>query len=291
MKFTGIMPALITPLNADETINLDTLKKQIAYLSSKNADGFYVAGATGEGLALKTENRAILAEEAVKAAGDKPCILQIASTDYADAIWLSKHAESVGAAAISATPPLFFSYDADDVYNYYKGLANAVHIPLMIYFNPAAGFNVNADFAARAFEVDNITAIKWTSSNYYEMMRLKDLTNGEMNIINGPDEMLLMGLCAGADGGIGSTYNLFMDGIRGVYDAFRAGEVDRARDEQYRTNRLITVLLKYKLIPAIKAVLMQLGYDVGYATFPMHRYTNEDGRRILDELLALGFEY
>ena len=291
MKFTGIMPALITPLNADETINLDTLKKQIAYLSSKNADGFYVAGATGEGLALKTENRAILAEEAVKAAGDKPCILQIASTDYADAIWLAKHAESVGAAAISATPPLFFSYDADDVYNYYKGLANAVHIPLMIYFNPAAGFNVNADFAARAFEVDNITAIKWTSSNYYEMMRLKDLTNGEMNIINGPDEMLLMGLCAGADGGIGSTYNLFMDGIRGIYDAFRAGEVDRARDEQYRTNRLITVLLKYKLIPAIKAVLMQLGYDVGYATFPMHRYTNEDGRRILDELLALGFEY
>lgn len=291
MKFTGIMPALITPLNADETINLDTLKKQIAYLSSKNADGFYVAGATGEGLALKTENRAILAEEAVKAAGDKPCILQVASTDYADAIWLAKHAESVGAAAISATPPLFFSYDADDVYNYYKGLANAVHIPLMIYFNPAAGFNVNADFAARAFEVDNITAIKWTSSNYYEMMRLKDLTNGEMNIINGPDEMLLMGLCAGADGGIGSTYNLFMDGIRGVYDAFRAGEVDRARDEQYRTNRLITVLLKYKLIPAIKAVLMQLGYDVGYATFPMHRYTNEYGRRILDELLALGFEY
>ena len=291
MKFTGIMPALITPLNADETINLDTLKKQIAYLSSKNADGFYVAGATGEGLALKTENRAILAEEAVKAAGDKPCILQVASTDYADAIWLAKHAESVGAAAISATPPLFFSYDADDVYNYYKGLANAVHIPLMIYFNPAAGFNVNADFAARAFEVDNITAIKWTSSNYYEMMRLKDLTNGEMNIINGPDEMLLMGLCAGADGGIGSTYNLFMDGIRGVYDAFRAGEVDRARDEQYRTNRLITVLLKYKLIPAIKAVLMQLGYDVGYATFPMHRYTNEDGRRILDELSALGFEY
>ena len=291
MKFTGIMPALITPLNADETINLDTLKKQIAYLSSKNADGFYVAGATGEGLALKTENRAILAEEAVKAAGDKPCILQVASTDYADAIWLAKHAESVGAAAISTTPPLFFSYDADDVYNYYKGLANAVHIPLMIYFNPAAGFNVNADFAARAFEVDNITAIKWTSSNYYEMMRLKDLTNGEMNIINGPDEMLLMGLCAGADGGIGSTYNLFMDGIRGVYDAFRAGEVDRARDEQYRTNRLITVLLKYKLIPAIKAVLMQLGYDVGYATFPMHRYTNEDGRRILDELLALGFEY
>ena len=291
MKFTGIMPALITPLNADETINLDTLKKQIAYLSSKNADGFYVAGATGEGLALKTENRAILAEEAVKAAGDKPCILQIASTDYADAIWLAKHAESVGAAAISATPPLFFSYDADDVYNYYKGLANAVHIPLMIYFNPAAGFNVNADFAARAFEVDNITAIKWTSSNYYEMMRLKDLTNGEMNIINGPDEMLLMGLCAGADGGIGSTYNLFMDGIRGIYDAFRAGEVDRARDEQYRTNRLITVLLKYKLIPAIKAVLMQLGYDVGYATFPMHRYTNEDGRRILDELLASGFEY
>lgn len=291
MKFTGIMPALVTPLNADETINVASLEKLMSDLLAKGADGFYVGGATGEGIALKTENREVLAEAAVKAAGDKPCIVQIASTDYSDAIYLAKQAERVGAAAISATPPLFFGYDADDIYNYYKGLANAVHIPLMIYYNPAAGFNMNADFAARAFEVDNITAIKWTSSNYYEMMRLKDLTQGEMNIINGPDEMLLMGLSAGADGGIGTTYNLIIDKIRAIYDNFRAGDIAKAREAQYAANRVISVLIGTKIIPAVKFILEDMGYEVGNATFPMKRYTDEQKAEIIKAVKAAGLVY
>ena len=291
MKFTGIMPAIVTPLNYDETINTGALAKLMSYLISKGADGFYVGGATGEGIALKTENRFVLAESAVKASAGKPCIIQIAASDFSDAIELAKQAERVGASAISATPPMFFSYDADDVYNYYKALANAVHIPLMIYYNPAAGFNMNASFAARAFEVDNITAIKWTSSNYYEMMRLKDLTNGEMNIINGPDEMLLMGLAAGADGGIGTTYNILMDSIRSIYDNFVSGDIDAARAAQYRTNRIIGVLMNTKLIPATKVMLESMGFDVGNATFPMKRYTEEEKSKIINDVKSAGFAY
>jgi N-acetylneuraminate lyase len=291
MKFKGIMPALVTPLNSDETINTQALDKLMSYLLTKGADGFYVGGATGEGIALKTENRAVLAEASVKASGGKPCIIQVAAADFSDAIYLAKQAESVGAAAISATAPLFFSYDADDIYNYYKALANAVHIPLMIYYNPAAGFNMNATFAARAFEIDNVTAIKWTSSNYYEMMRLKDLTHGEMNIINGPDEMLLMGLTAGADGGIGTNYNILMDYIRPIYDHFVAGDIDKAREAQYIANRIITVMMGTKIIPAVKVVLEDMGFEVGNATFPMKRYTKEQADEIIAAVKKAGFTY
>ncbi len=291
MKFGGIMPALVTPLNSDETINTQALDKLMSYLLTKGADGFYVGGATGEGIALKTENRAVLAEAAVKSSGGKPCIVQVAAADFSDAIYLAKQAESAGAAAISATAPLFFSYDADDIYNYYKALANAVHIPLMIYYNPAAGFNMNADFAARAFEIDNITAIKWTSSNYYEMMRLKDITNGEMNIINGPDEMLLMGLTAGADGGIGTNYNILMDYIKPIYDNFVAGDIEKAREAQYIANRIITVMMGTKIIPAVKVVLEDMGFEVGNATFPMKRYTKEQADEIIASVKKAGFVY
>jgi N-acetylneuraminate lyase len=90
----------------------------------------------------------------------------------------------------------------------------------MIYYSPAAGFDFNAKFVARMFEIDNITAIKWTSSNYYGLTQVKELTHGEMNLINGPDEMLLMGLNAGADGGIGTTYNFMFDTIKSIYDNF-----------------------------------------------------------------------
>ena len=291
MRFSGVMPALVTPLDANEKINVPVLNQLLNDLLAKGADGFYLCGATGEGIAVKTEERMLLAEEAIKTVGDrKPCIVQVASGNFEDAIRLAKHAEKVGAAAISATPPLFFSYDKDDVYNYYKKLADAVSIPMMIYYNPAAGFHINADIAAKMFEIDNVTAIKWTSSDYYQMMRLKDITNGEMNIINGPDEMLLMGLSAGADGGIGTTYNFMFDIIRGIYDNFMKGDLIAAREYQTRAIRIISVLLNYKIIPAAKIVLEAQGYAVGNATFPMKRYSDEEKATIVAQMKAAGLK-
>jgi len=291
MKFKGIMPALVTPLNADETINVEVLRELINFFLQKGADGFYVGGATGEGLALKTEERMILAQEAINATkGRKPCIIQVAAADFGDAISLAKHAEKIGADAISATPPLFFQYDEDDVYNYYKVLAQAVHIPMMIYYNPAAGFKIDAKFAARMFEVDNITAIKWTSSDYYEMIRLKDLTHGEMNIINGPDEMLLMGLNAGADGGIGTTYNFMFDIIKSIYNNFLENNIEKAREYQTLANRIIAKVRKYCTIPATKAIVEGMGFMVGNATFPMKQYTDEEKKLILSDMKEAGLD-
>ena len=291
MKFKGVMPALVSPLDANEKINVPVLNQLLTDLLAKGADGFYLCGATGEGIAIDPEERMVLAEEAIKTVGGrKPCIVQVASGNFEDAIRLAKHAEKVGAAAISATPPLFFSYDKDDVYNYYKKLADAVSIPMMIYYNPAAGFHINADIAAKMFEIDNVTAIKWTSSDYYQMMRLRDLTKGEMNIINGPDEMLLMGLSAGADGGIGTTYNFMFDIIRGIYDNFMRGDLETAREYQTRAIRIISVLLSYKIIPAAKAVLEAQGYAVGNATFPMKRYSDAEKSIIVEQMKAAGLK-
>ena len=291
MKFNGIMPALVTPLNADESVNVTVLEGLIEGLLAEGAEGFYVGGATGEGLALRVGERKILAEAAIATTrGRVPSIVQVASTDLSAAIELAKHAESVGAAAVSATPPLFFQYDEDDVYNYYKTLADAVHIPLMIYYNPGAGFAMNAKFAARMFEVDNVTAIKWTSSDYFQMMMVKELTHGEMNVINGPDEMLLMGLAAGADGGIGTTYNFMLEIIRNIYDNFTRGAINEAREWQYKAARIITELKKFPTIPATKAILTAMGIDVGLSTAPMKRLTGEETERLLKLVSGAGLD-
>ena len=290
MKFTGVIPALVTPLNADESINVQVLEKLLEDQISGGADGFYIAGATGEGLALRPSVRRVLAEESVRILNHrKPAIIQVASTDFHEAIELAKHAERCGADAISATPPLFFRYDEDDVYNYYKTLANAVHIPLMIYYNPAAGVAFNAKMAARMFEVDNITAIKWTSSDYFQMMELKRMTQGEMNIINGPDEMFLMGLNAGADGGIGTTYNFMLDWVRGVYDCFHAGKIAEAQEYQHKIAAVIGALRPDPIIPATKALLAHMGYEVGEATYPMKRIAELDVKALLQRVGEAGW--
>ena len=292
MKFKGIKPALVTPLNSDESINVPVLHSLIDFLCIKGADGFYVGGATGEGLALKTEERMILAHEAIKATRRRvPCIVQVASMDFNDAIALAKQAEGIGADAISATPPLFFQYNEDNVYNYYKALADSVHIPVMIYYNPTTGFTITAKFAARMFEVDNITAIKWTSSDYYGMMMVKELTHGEMNVINGPDEMLLMGLCAGADGGIGSTYNFMLPTIKAVYDNFVKGDIDQARKYQRLATNIIYALHKFEGIPFTKAMLEKQGFKVGNCLAPFKQYSSEEKKLMVEEAIKMGMEF
>jgi len=290
MKFKGVMPALVTPLDSDERINIDALSKLIEHLLSKKADGFYIGGATGEGHALRISERKVLAEESIKAIrGRGTSIVQVACTDFNAAIELAKHAESVGADAISATPPIFFAYDENDVFNYYKKLAESVHIPLMVYFSPAAGFNISAKFAARMFEIDNVTAIKWTNTNFHQMMQVKELTHGEMNVINGPDEMLLMGLCAGADGGIGTTYNFMLENFRGIYDNFIAGDLSKAQAYQKKAGNIISVLLEYKIIPAAKALVEAMGIEVGNATFPMQHYTDAEKKEMIEKIKAAGW--
>lgn len=284
MKFKGIIPALVTPLDENEKINVCTLKKLMEDLIKGGADGFYVGGATGEGLALSPEERKALAEAAIENSkkADLPCIIQVASTDFNTALSLARHAEKAGADAISATPPLFFAYSEDDVYEYYKKLAQSVHIPVMVYYNPAAKFAMNARFGKRLFEIDNVTSIKWTSADFYQMMMLKDMTDGEMEIINGFDEMLLMGLCAGADGGIGTTYNYQLEYVKGVYEAFRKGDIAGAMQYQMKASRTVAAFNGEPIIPASKAVLECMGYDVGNATFPMKRYTEAEKRRIYE---------
>lgn len=275
MQIKGIMPALVTPLNSDETINTAALKKLMSDLTEKGAEGFYVGGATGEGLALKTEERMVLAEEAVKNSENLPCIIQVAAMDFGDAVTLAKHAEKCGASAISATAPLFFRYDEDDVFNYYKALADAVHIPLMVYYNPAANFRMDAEFAKRLFEIENVTSIKWTSSDFYQLAMLKEITNGEMAVVNGSDEMLLSGLSAGADGGIGTTYNFQLEYVKGVYEAFLKNDIPTAREYQKKVNNTVSAAFgKEPIIPAAKAIMDCLGYNAGNAVFPMKRYTD-----------------
>ena len=288
-KFTGIMPALITPLTENEELNVPVLKQLIDRHISENADGFYIGGATGEGLALRQDVREALAYESIKHVDGKvPSIVHIASTDFSEAINLAKQAEKVGAAGISAIPPIFFSYDEDDVFNYYKKIAESVSIPLIVYFNPNAGVNFTPEMAARIFEIENVTGIKWTNPNFFGMNMLKQLTHGEMNIINGPDEMLLMGLNAGADGGIGSTYNFMLPKIKAVYNNFIAGNGAEAMNAQNEVNKIIHALLKYKVIPGVKVILEKQGLNVGNAAFPQKRYTEEEKNILWNKILEAG---
>ncbi|HHY81889.1 MAG TPA: hypothetical protein GX505_04325 [Clostridiales bacterium] len=291
MRFEGIIPAFVSPLSDDNiTINENAVCKLIAYLLLIGADGFYICGNTGEGIVMQKNERKKLCEIVIDAVrGRKPVITHIGAVDLKTSIDLALHAERAGSNAIASVPPFYYKYDDIDIVNFYRELDKAVNIPIMVYYHPAANLNMQAELIYEIFKLEHVTAVKWSSSNYYEMLRLKDMTNGEINIINGPDETLICGLAAGADGGIGSTYNLMTAEYKKLYQYFRDGEIDKARQMQCKVNRVTSVLIKHNVIPSIKTVLKSLGFDVGDATYPMPKIEGNDKELLMEDLKKAGW--
>ena len=294
VKFTGIMPALLTPFCEDnKTINEEAAKQLIERHIADGANGFYILGGTGEGLLMAREEREKMCEVAVEAVNKRvPVICHVASINMNEMCELAKHAERAGADAIAAVPPLsVFSYDGDDIYNYYKRLAASTNLPVIVYYQPSANGNINANLTARIFEIDNVTGVKWSSYDYYDMMKVKQLTHGEMNVINGPDEMLINGLMSGADAGVGATYNCMMPWFVDLYNKFQAGNIEGARAVQYKINGAIDVLIEHNVIPALKAVVDMQGIKVGQATYPLHQYDAAEQEIIKAKMAPLGIQF
>lgn len=292
-KLTGIIPALITPFHADnKTVNRQVAEQMIDSFLEQGANGFYILGGTGEGLVMAREEREEMCEICVRhTAGRKPVICHVAAMNLNEAIALAKHAERVGADGIAAVPPFFFYYDATDIYNYYKKLAESVHIPVVIYYHPSAQKDMSADLIAKIFEIDNVTGVKWSSSNFYEMMRLKYKTQGDMNIINGPDELLVCGLSAGADAGIGSTYNVMLPEFVHLYQLVQEGRIQEASEIQRKINEVIAVMFRNKVLPSVKYAAELLGFAVGEATYPMRHFTEQQKKDFQADLHACGWPF
>jgi dihydrodipicolinate synthase/N-acetylneuraminate lyase len=203
---------------------------------------------------------------------------------------LAAYAEQVGADAISAVPPLFYKYDNDGIYAYYKRLCESVKIPVVIYNNPNTGVSFGIDLLERLFSIPNLTSIKWTNSDFFTVLRLKERVP-EANVINGPDEMLAMGLAAGCDACIGTTYNFQLPIIKAIYNAFKENRPDEARELQMKADKIIGALISRNTIMATKLLMDRMGYDVYHAVFPMQKFSPEVEELQLKELRDAGFEF
>ncbi len=288
-EFKGVFPALVTPLTDKEKLNTGALEKLIRYEVGEGASGFYIGGATGEGLLLDIPERKKLCEKSIEFIGaDKTKIVHITDMNFRNTVKLAKHARDCGADAISSIAPIYFKYDENEIYEYYKEIAKSVDIPLIIYYTAAAGVNISLSLFEKLFKIDNITGVKWTSSNYYEMISLREKFP-KANIFNGPDEMLICGLGAGADGGIGSTYNIIFPLINEIYQRFTEGNIAAAQEAQKKADKIIRAILKHSVIPVVKLVLEERGINVGNASFPMVKYDEKQRKKILSDLKSAGF--
>ena len=274
--FKGVMPALVTPVDASGKIKKDVLKKLVDWQISQGVSGFYICGSTGEGLLLSTAQREEMLEATLDAAGGRvPVIDHIGAMSQRDTIELARHAEKAGAAAISSIPPIYFAYTDEDVFTYYKKISESSSLPLVMYGYKGAR-DMPLSLIKKIMTLDTAIGIKWTFPDFYMMERIKQINGGNINVINGPDEMFVCGLSVGADAGIGTTYNIMPGLFVKSYNAFRAGDIARSTSLQHGINSVIERLFAHNVIATTKAMLEFLGFDVGQCTEPIHQLTKEE---------------
>ena len=287
--FEGIYPATYALYDKNLNAKKDSLAKLIAHNEKHGVRGFYVGGNTGECTVLPNRTRKQILEAIKESAKPTSKLIAHVGAGHLDDVEdLIDHANGVGVDAIASLPPsLTDYYSANEIVAYYKHIASLTKLPILAYVT-----DLNCDlvwFGKQIMEIDNVIGLKVSIANYYAFEQLKTINDGNINILNGPDQSMLAGLVMGADGAIGTSYNIMPAAAVGIYDSFKAGNVTEALSWQHKLNRYIDVMINggYSLT-AWKEVLKELDIDPGYTVAPASPITDDIYTNIVSALKEIG---
>lgn len=306
----NIVPACITPFNDDYSVNYAMVETLVNHYIDAGVGGLFVNGSSAEFLTLTDDERKKLAEAYMNAAaGRVPVIVHVGSRDLSSAIELAKHAESIGVDAIGTLPPIDREKSTlDDDFAWYQAVGAASSLPLYVYLRSDMGTSEirPEEFLARMEAVPTFAGIKYGASNFHIIQGIAQQTKHRINILTGPDELLLAGLVMGSDGAIGTTYNAFPNHSVAIYKNHQEGNIREAEKLQAQLGELIAELIQMGIVLAgIKAIMREQGLAVGQCrpsavygmaqaahtekTFTDH-VTNEQTARLMKIVTAYGMK-
>ena len=265
----SIFAALLTPFNGDGSISEAGIPPLVDFILSKGVHGLYAGGSTGEFILQSREERAHhLSALATYAKGKCTLIAHVGAASTADAVALAEHASIAGFDAVSAVAPYYYKHNMATISSYYREIADAAGLPVIIYNIPAlTGTDLSTSALLNLMDDPRIAGTKYTASDIFQFQQLRANAPGK-KFYFGTDEMFLGAAAIGTDGGIGSTYNLIGDVYVGIEQAVGVGDIRTARSLQEKANELIAILLKAGVIPGLKHALNRMGIPVGPCRAP-----------------------
>lgn len=272
----GVIPAMITSFNKDESINKIGIRKTVNYLISQNVNGLYITGSTGETFLMspdeKKETIDIIVEEVN---GRVPVIAHIGSIGTKITTELGQHAEKSGVDALSALPPFYYGFSNKEIYNYYSDISDSSNLPIIIY-NISQANLMDLDMLKKLASIKNIKGVKYTAATHFNFSVIKKEVGEDFKIYSGMDEMALSGIISGADGIIGSFYNLMPEMFVSLFNQIQKGNIIEAKKIQEKINIIILYALGKSGYPFIKMGMNWLDIDSGYTRRPFVSITDSD---------------
>ena len=280
-QIKGIIPPIVTPMNADESVNIPELRSQVERQIAGGVHGIFPFGTNGEGYILSLKEKEEILEAVVdQVKGRIPVYAGSGCISTQDTIYMSKRAEELGADVLSIITPSFAVASQKELYDHYVEVAKHVNIPIVLYnIPPRTGNKLLPETVAKlAKDVDVIMGAKDSSGDRDNLKAYIDLTQDldkDFSVLAGNDGNIFFCLQNGGKGGIAGRANLWPKTVASIYNYFVAGDLDKAQEAQDAVAALQRVFKFGNANTIIKKAVNLLGYPVGDCRRPFNYLCQE----------------
>jgi 4-hydroxy-tetrahydrodipicolinate synthase len=284
MDLSGVFPALTTPFAGNGSVSLGDLKHNIQQYNRTGLAGYVVIGSTGESVLLKkSEIEEILATVKEAAAADKKLIAGTGAESTAETIERTKRAAELGYDAALVKTPYYYkpSYKPDVLIGHYRRVADASPIPVLLYSVPQfTGIALEPPEVVALSNHPNIIGIKESSGNVQRVAEIIAGVPPEFQVLVGSAATIYPSFAVGARGAILALGSALPKKCVEVYELFRRGQYEKARDLQTVVLRASKLIVSECGIAGVKYTMDQRGYRGGVPRLPLLPLQEEQKKRI-----------
>lgn len=285
MTFPGIIPAVITPFDARDRVDVAALEANVAHLLERGVHGLVAAGTMGEAGSLTAEERRRVIETVVRTAGGAvPVLAGVSAGATRLAVEHTRLAREAGVQGVMCLPPLNYAGSADEHVAFFAAVADE-GLPVMAYNNPeASGIDLTPDvIGALADAVPGIVAVKECSGDARRIPAILHRTR--LQVLVGGDDWAMEGFATGATGWVSGVANVAPEACVALLDQTRAGDLAAARETYRRLLPLARLDMNPKLVQYFKGAMDAVGL-AGGPTRPPRGPLAAAERAVLDAAVA-----
>ncbi|MCI8629127.1 MAG: 4-hydroxy-tetrahydrodipicolinate synthase [Firmicutes bacterium] len=269
--FTGSGVAIITPMQADGSVNFPVLKELLEFQLENGTDAIIICGTTGEASTMTDEEQIETVRFAVETVAKRvPVIAGAGSNDTAHAIELAKGCENVGVDGVLLVTPYYNKTTQKGLIKHYTAIANSINIPVILYNVPGrTGLSISPQTCYELSKVKNIVGIKEASGNFSNIAQIAALCGPDFDLYSGNDDQNVPILSLGGKGIISVLANVAPKDAHDMVAKFHAGDTKGASELQLKSIELINALFcEVNPIP-VKTALSLMGFNVGVCKAPL----------------------
>jgi 4-hydroxy-tetrahydrodipicolinate synthase len=278
MKLKGVMPALVTPFDADGKVDFPALEKHMLSLRVAGVTGWVPCGSTGEYFSMSNKEREdILRFVKDFATDDEVLIAGTNAPATREVIENTARAKEIGYDIVLLATPFYTRPTQDELLKHYRAVLDAVDVSLVLYnYPPKDGVEISFELMDALADHPRVIGIKESSGVLQRAVDIYSRYKGRIDLISGSDDIALDFMFWGADCWICGPANCMAKACCDLDRTFRSGELDRAREQMAVLYRAMNILESGKFVQKIKYGCELQGTPVGECRAPLGPLTNEE---------------